>query len=94
MNDGSKSAGGSMVHSIRHTCHVANSSVAQTNERSGTVGDDSQTTTVVEAPPIEPPKKEEGSQAPEQNLNNLRVVLKWILNQVVTSECMLILLAY
>ena len=58
-NDGSESAGGSMVHSIRHTRHVANNSAAQTNEGSGTVGDASQTTTVVEAPPTDPPKKRE-----------------------------------
>ena len=56
-NDGSESAGGSMVHSIRHTRRVANSSAAQTNEGSGTAGDASQRTIVVEAPPIEPPKK-------------------------------------
>jgi hypothetical protein len=46
-----------MVHSIRHTHHVANSSAAQINEASGTVGDASQMTPVVEAPPIQPPKK-------------------------------------
>ena len=56
-NDGSESAGGSMVHSIRHTRHVASSSAAQTNEGFGTTGDASQRTIVVEAPPIEPPKK-------------------------------------
>ena len=54
-NDGSESAGGS----IRHTRRVANSSVAQTNEGSGTAtaGNAAQTTTIVEAPPIEAPKK-------------------------------------
>ena len=46
-----------MVHSIRHTRHVASSSAAQTNEGSGTAGDASQRTIAVEAPPIEPPKK-------------------------------------
>jgi hypothetical protein len=51
-NDGSESAGAAMVHSIRHTHHVANSSATQTNEASGTAGDASQTTPVVEAPPI------------------------------------------
>lgn len=56
-NDGSESAGGSMVHSIRHTRRVANNSAAQTNEGSGTAGDASQRTIVVEAPLIEPPKK-------------------------------------
>jgi len=86
-NDGSESAGGS----IRHTRRVANSSVAQTNEGSGTAtaGNAAQTTTIVEAPPIEAPKKEEGRQGPEQNLNYLHVVLKWLLNQVVTSEYIL-----
>jgi len=93
-NDGSESAGGSMVHSIRHTRHVASSSAAQTNEGSGTAGDASQRTIVVEAPPIEPPKKRERKAGPKQNLNNLHMVLKWLLNQVVTNECMLILLAY
>ena len=41
------------------TRHVANSSVAQTNEGSGTAtaGNAAQTTTIVEAPPIEAPKK-------------------------------------
>ena len=86
-NDGSESAGGSMVHSIRHTRRVANNSAAQTNEGSGTAGDASQRTIAVEAPPIEPPKKRGGRQGPEQNLNNLHMVLKWLLNQVVTSEC-------
>ena len=38
-NDDSERAGGSMVHSIRHTRRVANSSAAQTNEGSGTAGD-------------------------------------------------------
>ena len=56
-NDGSESAGGSMVHSIRHTRRVANNSAAQTNEGSGTAGDASQRTIVVEAPLIELPKK-------------------------------------
>ena len=58
-NDGSESAGGSMVHSIRHTHRVANNSAAQTNEGSGTAtaGNAAQTTTIVEAPPIEAPKK-------------------------------------
>ena len=38
---------------------VANSSVAQTNEgsRTATAGNAAQTTTIVEAPPIEAPKK-------------------------------------
>jgi hypothetical protein len=39
------------------TRRVANSGVAQTNEGFGTAGDASQTTPVVEAPPIEPSKK-------------------------------------
>jgi hypothetical protein len=56
-NDGSESTGGAMVHSIRHARHVPNSSATQTNEGSGTAGNAAQTTTVVEAPPIEAPKK-------------------------------------
>jgi hypothetical protein len=56
-NDGSKSAGAAMVHSIQHTRRVANSSATQTNEASGTAGDASQMTPIVEAPPIKPPKK-------------------------------------
>jgi hypothetical protein len=79
-NDGSESAGGAMVHSIRHTRRVANSGVAQTNEGSGTAGDASQTTLVVEAPPIEPPKKrgrKSGSQTKfKQPPRGVKVALK------------------
>jgi hypothetical protein len=78
-NDGSESAGGAMVHSIRHTRRVANNGAAQTNEGSGT-GDASQTTPVVEAPPIEPPKKrgrKPGSQTKfEQPPHGVKVALK------------------
>jgi hypothetical protein len=56
-NDGSESAGAAMVHSIQHTRRVANSSATETNEASRTAGDASQTTPIVEAPPIKPPKK-------------------------------------
>jgi hypothetical protein len=52
-NDASESACGAMVHSIRHTRRAAQT----INEGSGIAGDASQTTPVVEAPPIEPPKK-------------------------------------
>jgi hypothetical protein len=69
---------------------VANNSASQTNECSGTACDASQTAPVIAAPPIEPPKKEEDRWGPEQNLSYLHMVLKWLLNQVATSECMLI----
>jgi hypothetical protein len=86
--DGSGSASGAMVHSIRHTRRVANSSAAPTNEGSRTADDASQTTPVdasqttlvVEAPPIEPPKKrgrKPGSRTKfKQPPRGVKVVLK------------------